>query len=93
MMTNTICVRLKVVSSEGRIYISSDDVPGLYLWGTDPEEVFESVVPAIKELFKHNKGMDVEVVAQEPTRAERWSGLDPIPQAFMIREIQAQAIT
>lgn len=37
--------------------------------------------------------MDVEVVAQEPTRAERWSGLDPIPQAFMIREIQAQAIT
>ncbi len=53
-MSDNILVRLRVENKNGRIYISSDDVPGLFLWGKDPKDVLKSVVPAfiIKEIDK-----------------------------------------
>ena len=54
-------VRIKIEEREGCVYVSSDDVPGLWLWGKDSDQVLNNVVPAIKVLYKHNRGIDVEV--------------------------------
>ena len=49
------------------IYVSSKDVPGLWLWGKDPEKVFRNIAPAIQALYKHNLDLEVDV------REARWS--------------------
>jgi hypothetical protein len=54
-------VRIKIEERERCVYVSSDDVPGLWLWGKDQNRVFNSITPAIKALYKHNRGIDVEV--------------------------------
>jgi hypothetical protein len=46
----------------GTIYVSSDDIEGLWLWGRDPTQLLDSIAPAIQALFKHNHGLDVTVV-------------------------------
>ena len=50
----------------GKMFVSSKDVPGLYLWGTDPEAVFADVIPIVKDLYRENRHLDVDVV-QEPS--------------------------
>lgn len=55
-------VRIKVeLRKNGRFYVSSDDVPGLFLWGRNFEELMENIAPTIKDLYKFNRGLDVEV--------------------------------
>ena len=62
MTRSTETVRIRVeYRSDGRFYVSSDDVPGLFLWGSDFEELMEDIAPTIKDLYKFNRGMDVEV--------------------------------
>lgn len=61
MTRPTETVRIKVECRSGRFYVSSDDVPGLWLWGSDFEELMEDIAPTIKDLYKFNRGMDVEV--------------------------------
>lgn len=48
----------------GRLHVRSEDVPGLYLCGPDTEKVMDDIIPAIKALFKLNRGWDVEVVPE-----------------------------
>lgn len=43
------------------LFLSSDEVPGLFLWGQDPEAVFADLVPAIRALYLHNREMRVDV--------------------------------
>jgi hypothetical protein len=43
------------------VYASSRDVPGLHVCGGNRDEACESAVSAIKYLFKHNRGMKVDV--------------------------------
>jgi hypothetical protein len=50
------------------IYVTSDDVPELNLWGP-PSVVLSQLEPALKSLFKHNKGMDVEVFVGHSPKA------------------------
>lgn len=52
-------VHLKIEHRHGSTYISSQDMPGLYLWGPDPEKVFHDVPIAIQELYKCRSGKDV----------------------------------
>jgi hypothetical protein len=54
-------VRVNVEYREGCVYVSSNDVPGLWLWGKNSAQVFNNIAPAIKILYKYNRGMDVEV--------------------------------
>lgn len=79
-------VTIKVEHKDGGIYISSDDVPGLWLWGSDPEQVFSDIVPTIRELYKLNNGrtVDVEPVERPQTSSERLSGIENMPDHFRV---------
>ena len=52
---------------DGTLYLSSDDVPGLFLSGDDQEAVMHDLIPAIKALFKMNRGVDVDVYPVAPS--------------------------
>ena len=54
-------VRIKISKRDGRFYISSDDVPGLWLWGNDLARLLKNIAPAIQYLYKYNRGIEVEV--------------------------------
>jgi predicted RNase H-like HicB family nuclease len=73
--TTIAVIELTVEQRAGYTYVSSKDVPGLHLWGDDEEKVFRNIAPAIKILFKRNRGLDVEVVpASDPKEFPR-----PVP--------------
>lgn len=65
-------VRIKVEQRDGRFYISSEDVPGLWLWGSDLRTLFEDVAPTIQDLYKMNRGLDVEVHESMGAKFRRW---------------------
>ncbi len=52
-------VHLKIEQQNGGVFVSSDQMPGLWLWGPDPERVFHDVIPAMENLYKHSHGVDV----------------------------------
>ena len=52
-------VHLKVEHRHGSTYVSSEDMPGLYLWGQDPEKIFHDVPIALQELYKYKSGTEV----------------------------------
>jgi hypothetical protein len=51
----------------GFLHVTSEEVPGLHLCGSNPQEVLDDVIPAIKALFKLNRGWNVEVVPETDT--------------------------
>jgi hypothetical protein len=54
-------LRIKIQArSDGTVYISSDDIPGLWLWGRECDQVFRSIAPTIEELYKFNEGRTVK---------------------------------
>lgn len=57
-------VKIRIENRGGCIYVSSDDVEGLWIWGKDPEQVFQNIIPAIQTLYKYNHGIEVEVRAR-----------------------------
>lgn len=65
-------VKIKIARRDGRFYISSDDVPGLWLWGSDLGKLFEDVAPTIQDLYRMNRGIDVEVQESIGARLKRW---------------------
>ena len=55
-------IRIKIQARhDGTIYISSEDMPGLWLWGKDRDQVFRSIAPTIEELYRLNEGRTVKV--------------------------------
>ena len=54
-------IHLNRETRDGVLYISSDDLPGLWLWGNDPEVVFNNVIPTIAKLYMYNNGINVEI--------------------------------
>jgi len=54
-------IHLERESTDGVLYISSKDLPGLWLWGPDPEQVFKDVAPTIVKLYEYNEGLIVEI--------------------------------
>ena len=65
-------VRIKIEHRVGGVYISSTDVPGLWLWGEDVEQVFKNIIPAIRVLYKYNRNLDVEVKEAPIPKMLRW---------------------
>jgi hypothetical protein len=61
-------IKLNVAHLGGMTYISSDDVPGLHLAGSDVSELCKQIEPAIKMLFKLNRGLDVAVQPASSTQ-------------------------
>ena len=86
MTDSTEQVTIKVESREGRTYVSSDDVPGLWLWGSDPERVFGDIIPAITALYRHNRALRVRV---EPVSGDRWASVPSEPRRFLVRMLGA----
>jgi predicted RNase H-like HicB family nuclease len=54
-------LQIKIELSGGMYYVSSEDVPGLHMAGSDAEKLARNLAPAIKCLMKANKGYDVEI--------------------------------
>jgi hypothetical protein len=67
----TIHIRIQT-RSDGTVYISSDDMPGLWLWGKDHDRVFRSIAPTIEELYKLNEGQAVKVREAPLSQSTRW---------------------
>jgi len=80
-------IKIKIESKEDGIYISSDDMPGLWLWG-NPDTVFQDLIPTIQKLYELSHGKNVDVRAEErpQTSSERLSNITQIPQCFNIYE-------
>lgn len=54
-------VRVEIRPQGDALIAVSHDVPGLHVWGADEKQVCDRAMAAIKVLFKHNRGLDVEV--------------------------------
>ena len=68
-------IHLDKKSSDGVLYLSSKDLPGLWIWGPDPEQVFKDVIPTIAKLYQYNDGLAVEVKeVHSKSRVSRWFG-------------------
>ena len=66
-------IRIKIQTRrDGTVYISSDDMPGLWLWGKDHDLVFRSIIPTIEELYRLNKGQAVKAREALSSRFARW---------------------
>ena len=66
-------IRIKIQARhDGTIYISSEDMPGLWLWGKDHAQVFRSIAPTIEELYKLNEGLTVKARETPLFRFARW---------------------
>jgi hypothetical protein len=62
MNASVTIVEVEIQRKDGYVFANSKDVPGLHLCSQDPQVVAQSIIPAIKMLFKLNRGLDVEVV-------------------------------
>lgn len=80
---NTIKLNVKF-RDNGSVFISSDDMEGLWLWGDDPEKVFQHIVPTIKALYKANQHMEVDVKPIRQSPEGRLSDIQSEPRLFEI---------
>jgi hypothetical protein len=77
-------IHLQVEDRHGTLYVSSKDLPGLFLWGNDPEDVLAKVKPTIRQLFRLNEHVDVSVIEAPTSKEARWSGLDVMANVFEV---------
>ena len=57
-------IEVKFEARDGCLHVTSEQVPGLYLCRSNLHEVIDDIIPAIKALFKLNRGWDIEVVPE-----------------------------
>ena len=67
----TICIKIQT-RHDGTVYISSDDMPGLWLWGKNHDLVFRSIAPTIEELYRLNEGRTIKVREAPLSQLTRW---------------------
>lgn len=78
-------IRIKIeIRNDGTVYISSNDMPGLWLWGKNQDQVFQSIIPTIEELYKDRQGEAVEVKAAPSSRFARWFAQDKVNDRYEI---------
>ena len=84
-------VRLKIEQKMGNYYVSSDDMPGLWLWGPDPDIVFHDVPIAVRELYMHRRGIDVVVRGKsvDVKIIEKQLGVEKITDIYEIYPVSA----
>lgn len=78
-------IHLDKKSKDGVLYLSSKDLPGLWLWGADPEQVYESIIPTIIKLYRYNDGIKVEIkqICSDGI-LNRWFGRDKVCDTFEV---------
>jgi hypothetical protein len=54
-------------------FVSSPELPGLALMGKNHTELFDKLPYLIKELYKDNYGMDVQVVKASEPEENKWT--------------------
>lgn len=86
-------VRILVEQRGGKTYISSEDVPGLWIWGDNPDDVFGSVISTIELLYKHNRQLEVKARAVRPQTQDRFSGVERVSHIYHIYRITPEAST
>ena len=60
-------IQVNIEEQAGYYYVTSNDIPGLHLWGEDRDRLCNIIIPAIKILYKKNRNLDVEVkMAADP---------------------------
>ncbi len=85
LMKPLATIRINIETrNDGTVYISSDDMPGLWLWGKNLEQVFGSIIPTIEELYKHSQGQSVKAQAAPPSRFARWFAQEKINDRYEI---------
>lgn len=63
-----LLIRVHVREDAEHFYAASTDLPGLHICAETREALCASTMKAVKALFKHNRGLDVDVlpVANSP---------------------------
>lgn len=79
-----VVIHLEQVVRDGVLYLSSKDLPGLWLWGKDREQVFNNVVPTIAKLFELNEGRTVEIKEPCQKAKNRWFSRDRVCDTFEV---------
>lgn len=79
-------ITINIENRNDGLYISSNDMPGLWLWGRDPQQVLQSIIPTIKELYKYNERLSVDVREVEQSKSFRPFGQERISDKFEIYE-------
>lgn len=65
-MQEPFTIRLEVRRRPGgTFYAKCSQVPGLHIVGDDMSALQQTAAVAVKDLFKRNRGIDVDVVARE----------------------------
>ena len=77
-------VNLQMENRGDTFYVSSSDLPGLFLWGKDVDAVLGKVKPTIRELFRLNRELDVSVQETPAERQRGWSGLEHAARSFEV---------
>jgi len=78
-------VHIKIdTRADGTVYISSDDMPGLWLWGKNQDRLFQSIIPTIEELYKLSQGEAVKVQEAPRSKLSRWFAQDRINDTYEI---------
>jgi hypothetical protein len=80
-----VVIHLEQAIRDGVLYLSSKDLPGLWLWGKDREQVFSNVAPTIAKLFELNEGKAVEIKEACPKDTKsRWFGGGRVCDTFEV---------
>ena len=83
-------VQVNVEARGSQVYVSSTDVPGLWLWGSDPGALFDQIPSAIEALYRHNRGERVRVEPALRTRAaDRWASVKREVDRFVVHVLDA----
>lgn len=61
-MQGALIIRVNVKEEAGYWYANSPDLLGLHICGRSAEQACSSALKAVKALFKHNRGLDVDVM-------------------------------
>ena len=78
-------IRIKIETrDDGTVYISSNDMPGLWLWGKDQESVFRSIAPTIEELYKLSQGESVKAQIAPVSGFARWFAQEKLNDTYNI---------
>lgn len=65
-----VLIRVNVREEPDYFYAASPDLPGLHVCGGTREQLCDSLIRALKALFKHNRNLDVQVLPVVPPESD-----------------------
>lgn len=83
-----LIIRVNLREDSGYYYADSPDLLGLHICGKTPEQTCETMMKAVKALFKYNRKMDVEVVPAT-TNEESFPRLTGVCDQFVVQRLAA----